>query len=122
MNIKVNETPIRTSRNFLINNIKIDNLEIPEKVSEFENVNIISEKSSITEDTNITDLVYGNGDVLKENNFKNCNNKIKIEPAKETIKIIYDIDDKKVNLINQIEICSEKDSTVYVIYNTKSKC
>ena len=121
MNIKVNETPIRTSRNFLINNIKIDNLEIPEKVSKFENVNIISEKSSITEDTNITDLVYGNGDVLKENNFKYCNNKIKIEPAKEIVKIIYDIDDKNVNLINQIEISSEKDSTVYVIYNTKTE-
>ena len=121
MNIKVNETPIRTSRNFLINNIKIDNLELPEKVSKFENVNIISEKSSITEETNITDLVYGNGDVLKENNFKYCNNKIKIEPAKETVKIIYDIDDKNVNLINQIEISSEKDSTVYIIYNTKTE-
>lgn len=121
MNIKVNETPVRTSRNFLINNMKIDNLEIPEIVSKFENVKIISEKSNISNDTNITNLIYGNGDILKENNFKCCNNKIKIDTAKEDIRIVYDIDDDNLNLINQIEINSEKDATVYVVYNSKTE-
>ena len=37
----LNETPVRTSRNFLINNIKLDNLEIPSKLKEFNNVEII---------------------------------------------------------------------------------
>ena len=30
--LKLNETPIRTSRNFLINNIKLTDVEIPETV------------------------------------------------------------------------------------------
>ena len=38
MDIKVNETPIRTSRNFRINNIKIDDIEIPENIEKFKNV------------------------------------------------------------------------------------
>ena len=33
--IKINETPIRTSRNFKINNITINAPEIPEKINEF---------------------------------------------------------------------------------------
>ena len=28
--IKLNETPVRTARNFNINNIKLENIEIPE--------------------------------------------------------------------------------------------
>ena len=39
MNIKVNETPVRTSRNFLINNIKLD-VDIPKKIKEFENIKL----------------------------------------------------------------------------------
>ncbi len=35
MEMKVNETPVRTSRNFRINNIKFDNLEIPENIDKF---------------------------------------------------------------------------------------
>ena len=30
--LKLNETPVRTSRNFLINNIKLENVVIPEKL------------------------------------------------------------------------------------------
>lgn len=40
--ITINDTPIRTSRNFKINNITIDAPEIPEKIKEFENVEIKS--------------------------------------------------------------------------------
>jgi len=121
MNIKVNETPVRTSRNFLINNIKIDNLELPKNVSKFENVDISSDKSIVSENTNISNLVYGNGDLLEENNLKYCNSKIQLETAKEDVKIVYNFDDKNISLINQIEIKADKDSTVYVIYNTKTE-
>ena len=30
--LKINETPVRTSRNLNINNIKIQNIEIPETI------------------------------------------------------------------------------------------
>ena len=36
----VNETPIRTSRNFGINNIKLENIVLPENLNKFENVKI----------------------------------------------------------------------------------
>ena len=36
--LKLNETPIRTSRNYNINNIKIENINIPEVIDEFKNV------------------------------------------------------------------------------------
>ena len=31
--LKINETPVRTSRNFNINNIKLEDVEMPEKYS-----------------------------------------------------------------------------------------
>ena len=43
--LRINETPVRTSRNFLINNIEVE-LEMPEKIAEFKNVQIIREKSN----------------------------------------------------------------------------
>ena len=43
-NLKLNEAPVRTSRNFNINNIKIDNVNIPENIGNFENVKIIDIK------------------------------------------------------------------------------
>ena len=34
--MKLNETPVRTSRNFNINNIKLENIEIPENIPLFD--------------------------------------------------------------------------------------
>ena len=48
--LRINETPVRTSRNFLINNIEVE-LEMPEKIAEFKNVQIIKETSNIEKDT-----------------------------------------------------------------------
>ena len=48
--LKINETPVRTSRNLNINNIKIQNIEIPETIGKFENVNIIGQ---VTEDVKV---------------------------------------------------------------------
>ena len=39
--LKFNETPVRTSRNYNINNIKLDNLEIPEEISDFINFEMV---------------------------------------------------------------------------------
>ena len=62
-NIKLNETPVRTAKNFRINNIKLENIEIPEVIPSFENVTIIGDTSKINIEQNInnthTDLVYG---------------------------------------------------------------
>ena len=38
--VVLNETPVRTSRNFSINNLKLENVTIPEEIGTFENVTI----------------------------------------------------------------------------------
>ena len=50
MDIKINETPVRTSRNFRVNNITINNIDIPNKLDEFKNIEIIAQ--NITTDCN----------------------------------------------------------------------
>lgn len=59
-NLKLNETPVRTAKNFRINNIKLGNIEFPEVIPSFENVTIIGDTSKIdiNSDTD-TNLVYG---------------------------------------------------------------
>ena len=62
-NFKLNETPVRTAKSFRINNIKLENIEVPEVILSFENVTIIGDTSRIdieqnADNTNI-DLVYG---------------------------------------------------------------
>ena len=65
-NLKLNETPVRTAKNFRINNIKLENIEIPEVIPAFENVTIIGDTSRIDIEQNAdiadntdTNLVYG---------------------------------------------------------------
>lgn len=62
-NLKLNETPVRTAKNFRINNIKLENIEIPEVIPVFENVTIIGDTSKIDIEQNTintdTDLIYG---------------------------------------------------------------
>ena len=41
--LKLNETPVRTARNFNINNIKLEDVIIPENIRAFENVDTINE-------------------------------------------------------------------------------
>ena len=55
--IEINETPVRTSRNFNINNIKIENIEIPEKIKQFKNVHITGEISKINIDNDLYETV-----------------------------------------------------------------
>ena len=38
--IELNETPVRTSKNFNANNIKINDIEIPDNISSFYNIDI----------------------------------------------------------------------------------
>ena len=89
--LKLNETPIRTSRNFLINNIKLTDVEIPEAVEKFKNVEIIGGKN-ITENIEETKLTYGLGEILQNNIIKNSNSKLKINnyDIQNTYKYNYD--------------------------------
>ena len=123
--LKVNETPVRTARNFKINNIEVE-LDLPEKIAEFKNVEIINDKSVIDNEVSNTSLTYGTGKILEELNYETVNSKIRIQTSnkKEDIIIRYNFDDNNVNLINQIEIIANGDTNVIIEYKSQTslKC
>ena len=138
--LKVNDTPVRTARNFKINNIEVE-LDLPEKIAEFKNVQIIKETSNTEKDasqtkedseakiesnTSTEPLTYGIEKIVEELNYETANSKIKIQTStkKETIKIIYDFDNNNLNLINQIEIIANGNTNVIIEYKSKTseKC
>ena len=123
--LKVNDTPVRTARNFKINNIEVE-LDLPEKIAEFKNVEIINDKSIIDNEVSNTSLTYGTGKILEELNYETANSKVRIQTSnkKEDIIIRYNFDDNNVNLINQIEIIANGDTNVIIEYKsqTSQKC
>ena len=126
--MKLNETPVRTSRNFNINNIKIEDIEIPEVIEEFNNVDIIKESDDIeivSNNKNI-DLTYGLGDYLTDlvNDKSNCRLKINIEGKKNhQNQIDFNFDDENTNLLEYIEIESKENSksTIVLKYETENE-
>lgn len=120
--IELNETPIRTSKNFNINNISIQDLVIPEVSNEFENVSIEKSNSTIEDICSNINLTYGIGKKLEENvnNYSNSNIKIKTG-NRDVIKIEYVFDDDNLNLINNIEIESEGNSDIYIQYKSETE-
>ncbi len=124
MDIKVNETPVRTSRNFRINNIKLENITIPENLDEFKNINIVYEKAQITKNSNVENrLTYGNGQILEDNVYNHANSNIKVETAQkaENIKLEYTLTDDSLNLVNYIDIVAKHDVNVTIVYKSLTK-
>lgn len=123
--LKVNDTPVRTARNFKINNIEVE-LDLPEKIAEFKNVEIINDKSIIDNEVSNTSLTYGTGKILEELNYETANSKVRIQTSnkKEDIRIRYNFDNDNLNLINQIEIIATGDTNVIIEYKsqTTQKC
>lgn len=123
--LKVNDTPVRTARNFKINNIEVE-LDLPEKIAKFKNVEVINDKSIIDSEVSNTSLTYGVSKILEELNYETANSKIRIQTSKqkENIKIRYNFDDNNLNLINQIEIIANGDTNVIIEYKSQisKKC
>lgn len=121
--MELNETPVRTSRNFNINNIKLENIEIPQQIENFENVEKIS-KHTITQDIQDCDLVYGVSDVLTKQLNEQANQKLKLtidsKENKET-QIIFNFDDKNTQLVDHIEIEAQEETKGTVIIKYKSQ-
>jgi Fe-S cluster assembly scaffold protein SufB len=140
----LNETPIRTSKNFGANNINIENLDVPEEINKFNNRSIyinsekevlISEKSK---DDELTDIdLYEDSKVLVTEIIKDnfglkygvdntglisasdkCNHKLRVV-AKENasdanINIEFRFDENNKNLFDELEIKAEKNSKITI--------
>lgn len=121
--MELNETPIRTSRNFNINNIKLENIEIPEDISEFNNLKTTKNVQDVV--SNNCNLTYGVGDILIEQikNSSNKNLKITLENNEnEETLIEFNFDEANKILIDNIEIVANEEvsATIIIKYNTKS--
>lgn len=123
--LKLNETPVRTSRNFNINNIKLENIEIPNEIKEFKNVEIVNENSKARiENNSNTSLTYGLNEELTKMVNKSANQKIKLIIDSKTnneTQINFKFDEENLALIDSLEIVANEDTraTVSIKYETK---
>lgn len=121
--IKLNETPVRTSRNFNINNIKLEDINIPEKLEPFNNLSILGDIET-SENIENTELTYGVGEILINQVRNNSNKKIRININKkieDTILINFKFDKANPNLVENIEIVLEEASKANIILKYESE-
>lgn len=113
--IKLNQTPVRTSRNFNINNIKLKNIAIPNEIEEFKNIDI---KGKINLGQNKIDLKYGVGITNKPNVKLNIDVNKK---EKYPYEIEFRLDKENMNLVENIEINAAENSEATVIIKYKAE-
>ncbi len=124
--IKLNETPVRTSRNFNINNIKLDKSIIPQHIGKFENVKILGQTSKINVEKtqNNCDLTYGLGEILTNQIKEKANQNLLItidSKINKELQIEFTLDSKNPNLLDNINIIANENSrgTVIIKYTSK---
>lgn len=123
--LKLNETPVRTARNFNINNIKLEDINIPKKLESFKNINIYNEieKNKMSFESENSEITYGVSNKFLEQVKQSSNSRIKINiqsKVNNNIKIDFLFDEKNLNLVDNIEIIGEEDSkaTIYLKYES----
>lgn len=116
----LNETPLRTSVNFNINNAKLKDVNIPSNINKFENLNINYDNSKVKVEEKVDDhnITYGLSEALTKSVQKSANNEIKIVIEKEldeAIFVDFNFDKENINLISNIEIVANKGVKAKVI-------
>jgi len=126
--LKINETPVRTSRSFGINNIKLEDVDIPNEIKQFEGLTITGDTSKIEISNQVSskDITYGLGDILKSQINQKSNQKIQLlikDSTKEEINLIFDFDEDNTQLVENIEIIAEPNSkaTIVIKYISNSE-
>lgn len=117
----LNETPVRTSKNFNVNNIKLENINIPNNIKAFENISITGENLNLSNNTSNINLTYGLEKFLTEQIKMKANQKIRLsidnKQNKET-QIEFRFDEENWDLVEDIEIIAEENakSTIIIKY------
>ncbi len=115
---KLNNTPVRTARNFGINNIKLEDIKQLDKVKEFNNVTILDLDDNVILKNEVSkvNLKYGVGEELAEELETNANQKIRLEiKDKVKLEIRFSFDKENIKLVDNIEIVVEENSTADII-------
>lgn len=125
-NLKINETPVRTSKSFNINNININEEEILNMITEFNNVEIIGDSSKIKIDKVQTpiDLKYGLGEVLTKQVINNSNQNYEIivdsKVNKETV-FNFNFDKNNKSLVENIDITANEGTSASFIFKYEAQ-
>ena len=123
--LTLNETPVRTARNFNINNIKIDDINLRARTETFENIEI-NIPAGVFADNNPSkvNLKYGVGEIAINEINEKANNNLKIivsEKIEEPITIFCEFDEDNIALIQNIEIIAKEGSKASFIIKYKSQ-
>ncbi len=121
-NLKLNETPIRTSRNFNINNIKLENIKIPDTINKFNNIAITGNSSLISNNTNNIKLTYGIEEELINQIKEHSNIELKINCIEhEQMQVDFNFDENNPTLLENIEIIANESSKSTIILKYKAQ-
>lgn len=124
--LKINETPVRTSRNFGVNNIKLENINMPNNFGYFSNVDIAIEsvKDKVTfNNVEYKKLTYGLGEVLENQVKEKCNCSLKIDVSSilnKEILVEFGFNESNRNLAENIEIYATQKTKSTIILKYKS--
>ena len=94
----LNETPVRTSNNFRINNISVENVTLPTEKEIFNNIDI-RQKGFECENISNNPFVYGTGKLLEDNINNLANHCLKMQ-GKGNLTITYNFDDNNTKFRN----------------------
>lgn len=123
MNIKLNESPVRTARNFNINNIRLENVNFPENVQAFKSFDTFCEstKDRVEFKQNDICLKYGLGKTFTDQK-SNCNLVIDVNSKmKNTIMIDFKFDKENTELAERILVEAKADTKSNIIIKYTSK-
>lgn len=114
----LNKTPVRTSKNFEINEI---DLELENTIKEFDNVTILgdTEKFDITDETSSINLSYGIGKEEEIQKLANQKKKIIIDGQEQKeLYLDFEFNEENKNLVDDIEIeaLENSNATIYIKY------
>ena len=123
--LKINETPVRTSRNFNINNVKLEDIQIPENLKKFKGTTIVQNNSNIKLSSNIEkyDITYGLGDFFTNQVLEKANKNINIEidgSDEKNINIDNILSSDNLNLIDNVKILANENSKATIVIKYKS--
>ena len=122
--VEINETPVRTSKNYNINSLKLNTLEIPKAITEFKNKTIAIDSDEV-ENCSLSsekiDLTYGLSEELTEQIALKRNQETGLiikSKNNSNIKIDYKLDENNNNLIDFINIVANRDTkaTIFIKY------
>lgn len=121
--ILLNETPVRTSKNYGINNIEIKDFEEP-IIKEFNNIKIVDNENCVTSKKENINLKFGLGEYFLKQSNENSNVDLSInieKKLKEPIIVEFNFDEGNETLIDNINIKAQNGTkgNIIIIYRSK---